>query len=195
MSIETDSFAFGSSLYGGRPTFALTRRIDDDGKPTLTLYELLPKSRAESRNDRMKRFDKGLKVISVEDAVVDFENDPDDHSWDDWVAVKVARLSETRLNCVLELIDETFRNTEVDSEDVVKGGEASLFLSEEIGVRLAIGFLGMKPIQRVDRLRAFVRGVNQMGTEECYYWYAMCRSPANPNGKRALRVLLTGHIE
>jgi hypothetical protein len=184
-------------MYGGRPTFALTRRIDGDGKPTLTLYELLPKQRAEARYDRMQRFGKGkgMKILSVDEAVVNFENEVEGYSWEDWVAVKLANLSERRLKCVLELIDETLRNTDLNSEEVISGTESSLFLSEELGVRLAIGFLGMKPIQRVDRLRAFVRGVNQMGTEECYYWYAKCRSPTNPNGKRALRVLLTGHIE
>lgn len=195
MSIESDSFAFGSSLYGGRPTFVLTRQIDDDGRPSLTLYELLPEERADARYEKMRRFGKGMKMVSIEDAVVDFENNTGNHSWDDWTAVKVAELSETRLKCVIELIDETLRDTEIDADQVISGGDGTLFLSEEVGIRLALGFSGMKPIQRVDRLRAFVRGVSQMGTEECYYWHAKCRSPTNPNGKKALRVLLTGHID
>ncbi|MFC7165365.1 hypothetical protein ACFQLZ_05805 [Halospeciosus flavus] len=42
----------GSSVYGGRPTFALSRRDDQDGG-AVTLYELLPKEQANARHDRL----------------------------------------------------------------------------------------------------------------------------------------------
>jgi hypothetical protein len=115
--------------------------------------------------------------------------------WDDWTAVKVTRLSESRLRSILPLIRETLRGADRDESVLTAGGAVEVFLPETVGVRLALGFLGVKPIQRVDRMRAFCRGIARMSDEECYYWHAKCRSPSSPNGEKALRTLLTNHIK
>ena len=51
---HTESFALGSSVYGGRPTFALVRG-EDGNEVTLTLYELLPTEQADARRRRLER--------------------------------------------------------------------------------------------------------------------------------------------
>jgi hypothetical protein len=187
---------FGSSVYGGRPTFALVRRDDADGA-SLTLYELLPEAQASARRERLQRGDpnRGLVTEAFESVFGD-SADPevDRWGWDDWVAVKVTRLSESRLRSILPLVRETLRGGDLDESVLTAGGSAEVFLPETVGVRLALGFLGVKPIQRVDRMRAFCRGIARMGDEECYYWHAKCRSPSSPNGEKALRTLLTDHI-
>ncbi|MFC6939729.1 hypothetical protein ACFQE8_07080 [Salinirubellus sp. GCM10025818] len=114
--------------------------------------------------------------------------------WDDWTAVKVTRLSESRLRAILPLVRETLRGADRDESVLTAAGSAEVFLPETVGVRLALGFLGVKPIQRVDRMRAFCRGIARMSDEECYYWHAKCRSPSSPNGEKALRTLLTDHL-
>lgn len=187
---------FGSSVYGGRPTFALARRDGPDGA-RLTLYELLPRAQATARSDRLERADPNRRLV-----VEPFESvfDPADRdaagrwSWEDWTAVKVRRLSGSRLRAVLPLVREALDGADLDDGAVTTSGDGRAFLPETVGVRLALGFLGVKPIQRVDRMRAFCRGIARMSDEECYYWHATCRSPSSPNGEKALRTLLTDHV-
>jgi hypothetical protein len=187
---------FGSSVYGGRPTFALARRDGADGA-SLTLYELLPDAQAGARRDRLQRGNpnRGLVTESFETLFGDsVEPEVDQWEWEDWTAVKVTRLSESRLRAIIPLVRETLRGADLDESVVTATGGADVFLPETVGVRLALGFLGVKPIQRVDRMRAFCRGIARMSDEECYYWHAKCRSPSSPNGEKALRTLLTDHV-
>ena len=187
----------GSSVYGGRPNFALVRRDGPDGG-TLTLYELLPTEQATARQERLAR--SNLNQRFVADTFEEFLGDSDcsevDHwDWEEWSAVKVRRLSGSRLRSIFPLVRETFNGTETGDSSVTGSGQGEVFLPETAGIRLALGFLGIKPIQRVDRMRAFCRGIARMSDEECYYWHAKCRSPSSPNGENALRTLLTEHIK
>ncbi len=190
---QTESFALGSSVYGGRPTFALMR--DEDGNDvTMTLYELLPTEQADARRRRLERRAQRASKTKPFDEIIDDDVDGvKDWTWDDWVAVKVRRLSGARLRSILHLIDLTLRDSGVDPSKVTRTGDTTVLLREETGLRLSLGFIGVKPLRRVDRMRALARGIAQMSLEECYYWHAKCRSPNNPNGKKALRVLLTRH--
>jgi hypothetical protein len=115
-------------------------------------------------------------------------------SWDDWVIMKITCLSGSHIRTVLPVVRESLSHIEVDSSAVINSGQGQAFLPEAIGVRLTLAFAGVKPIQRVDRMRAFARGIARMSDEECYYWHAKCRSPSSPNGEKALRTLLTDHI-
>ncbi|WP_115864976.1 DUF7680 family protein [Halorussus litoreus] len=190
-----DARSFGSSVYGGRPNFALARREDAEGA-TLALYELLPDEQAAARRERLERANRRLAVepfasVFGDSSVVEAES----WSWTDWSAVKVARLAESRLRSILPLIRESLETADVDPGPATGTGNGDVFLPEAVGVRLALAFTGVKPIQRVDRMRAFARGVARMSDEECYYWHAKCRSPSSPNGAKALRTLLTDHVK
>ncbi|UHQ98902.1 hypothetical protein HYG81_24370 (plasmid) [Natrinema zhouii] len=197
LSQERSDGQFGSSVYGGRPTFALARRDGSDGG-TLTLYELLPTEQASTRSDRIERSNPNRQLVVDPFGVVFGDSDRlevDHWNWDDWTAVKIRRLSGSRLRSLLPLVRETLQDANFDESIVTGSGRGDMFLPETPGIRLALGFLGIKPIQRVDRMRAFCRGIAQMSDEECYYWHAKCRSPSSPNGEKALRVLLTDHIK
>ncbi|WP_254862273.1 DUF7680 family protein [Halovivax gelatinilyticus] len=186
----------GSSVYGGRPNFVLVRRDDAEGA-THTLYELLPAEQATARSDRLERTvqNRQLVIEPFEDVLVESDSpEVDRWDWEDWTAVKIRRLSGSRLRSILPLIHETLDAAGVNDSSVVGSGQGEAFLPESAGIRLALGFLGVKPIQRVDRMRSFCRGIARMSDEECYYWHAKCRSPSSPNGEKALRVLLTDHI-
>lgn len=189
---QTDSFALGSSVYGGRPTFALIR--DENGNDvTLTLYELLPTEQADARRRRHKRRrQRGSKTVPFDKVIGDDVGGVDDWTWEDWVAVKVRRLSGARLRSIIQLLDEALRDADIDPSEVTGTGTTTILLQEATGIRLSIGFIGMKPLQRVDRMRALARGVANMSLEECYYWHSKCRSPNSPNGAKALRTLLRG---
>ncbi len=187
----TESFALGSSVYGGRPTFALVR--DEDGNEvTLTLYELLPTEQADARRRRLeRRRQQASKTVPFDEVVGDNVDDVEDWAWDDWVAVKVRRLSGARLRSILQLVDESLQEIEPASSKITSTGESGVLLPEEVGIRLSLGFIGVKPLKRVDRMRSLSRGIASMSLEECYYWHAKCRSPNSPNGAKALRTLFT----
>lgn len=190
---------YGTSMFGGRPTFTLVRRETDSGGEW-TLHELLPREQAEARRDRLERGGRSLSITPVEDLISDVGGDDllsklDGWTWDEWVGAKVARLDPTRVRALQDVVREAIEDTPGETSEVLSGGEGFVFLPESEGVRLAVAFRGVKPIQRIDRMRSLARGVARMSDEECYYWYAKCRSPSSPNGEKALRVLLTDHIE
>jgi|GEM_PF-2332338 len=186
---------FGSSVYGGRPTFALSRRDDADGA-ALTLYELLPEDQARTRSERLERANPNRRLVvePFETVFGGASATVERWSWEGWTAVKVRQLTGSQLRAVLPLVREALDGADLDDGAVTSSGDGEAFLPEAVGVRLALGFLGVKPIQRVDRMRAFCRGIARMSDEECYYWHATCRSPSSPNGEKALRTLLTDHL-
>jgi hypothetical protein len=199
MSIQRDeeraeTFALGSSVYGGRPTFALVR--DETGSEvTITLYELLPTEQADARKRRLeRRRQQSSKTHPFHEVIGENVEGAEDWTWDDWVAVKVRQLSGPRLRSILHLMDESLRETDIDPASITGTGERTILISEAAGVRLSLGFIGVKPLRRVDRMRALSRGVSRMSLEECYYWHAKCRSPNSPSGESALRTLLTNHV-
>lgn len=213
MSIESESFAFGSSLFGGRPTFALVRELGDD--PGLTLYELLPGDLADGRESRLERsgkrqtlgrkamedalvgirYDTNSDVIVVDDdhVVTDSERAVTEWQWDNWDAVPVTTLRGQRQRAISKLVRSVVEDSGIDAAHILTG-EGTALVSESAGVRLAIAFLGVKRLQKYEKLVELVNGVERMGLEECYYWHAKCRSPSNSNGVKALRTLLTDHI-
>ena len=186
--------SFGSSVYGGRPTFAMVRREGSNGGE-VTLYELLPEDQAAARRVRLERRGRSLSVEPFEAVFDDSTTEESTRwNWDGWTAVKVARIDGGRFRALSPLIEETVDGAELDSSAVTTSGAGDVFLPETVGVRLALAFRGIKPLQRVDRMRALCRGIVHMGDEECYYWHAKCRSPSSPNGEKALRTLLTNHL-
>jgi hypothetical protein len=160
----------------------------------LTLYELLPEEQANARKDRLERANQSLLIKEFNEIIRGPPETEESWSWDEWVVVKIARLTESRVRSILPVLRESISDLESDTSIVTGSGAGQVFLPETVGVRLVLLFAGIKPIQRVDRMRAFARGIARMGDEECYYWHAKCRSPSSPNGEKALRTLLTDHV-
>ena len=195
-------FAFTSGRYGDRPVFVLTRRWESD-EVGLTLYELSPEDVARAHRERFsgKSSSASLtlhdlsEVIIDGDSPADIQDEPTVHDWTGWKGINITSLkgprSRTVINC---LVRPTLDRDGRDSKRVCTGSEGSLALPESIGVRLSIAFRAMKPLQRQDRLRAVAEGVGEMSLGECYYWHAKMRSPTTPNGAKALRTLLSSHI-
>lgn len=177
----------GASIHGGRPTFALRKQ---DGR--FTLYELLPEDQAAAHKRRWesnRRLRKQVKLV-----------DPGfiggtDWSWDDWMAVKIAQLDQRQFDSVKSLLKGLLKDSESEYTELLKTGDRIILLPEAVGVKLALAFVGVKALQRVDKQRSYVRQLEHMSFEECYYWHALARSPSTPNGAKALRTLLTDHIK
>ncbi len=213
MSIEAESIGFSSGLFGGRPTFAVVRELGDD--PGVTLYELLPSDLADGRERRIQQSgqrqslrkeelaevlvgiqqcDGGVLHTTDEDVDVCLEHTLSEWGWDNWYAVPVTKLRGQQQRSVSKILSVTLEDASISPSQLLTG-EGTVLLSEASGVRLAIAFIGVKQLQRYDRMVELVNGIERMGLEECYYWHAKCRSPNSPNGVVALRKLLTGHIQ
>lgn len=210
MSIEAESFAYGSSMHGGRPTFALTRRLGDNAG--LTLYELIPEDLADGRQKRFRRANNNrtLTRVPVTKALPDVQMDssgvldfskvgapptctPKSWNWNEWCVLKIATLSDSHQQAAHRLVRDVLNDCEIDIGSVTRG-EGSAMLSEGAGIRLTIAFLAMKRLQIYEKLTTVADSIARMSLEECYYWHAKCRSPSNSNGVKALRVLLSSHI-
>ncbi len=210
MSVESKSFAYGSSMYGGRPTFALTRRLGSDAG--ITLYEFIPENLANGRQQRFKKANSNriLTRLSITDALPDAKRDSsgelnfsnigipsaqtaNNWNWNDWCALKIATLSNSRQQAANRLIRDVIDDCGI-SADFVTRGEGSVILNEGAGVRLTIAFLAMKRLQKYEKITSVADSIARMSLEECYYWHAKCRSPSSQSGIKALRVLLTGHL-
>lgn len=213
MSIEAESTGFSSGLFGGRPTFAVVRELGDD--PRVTLYELLPSDLADGRERRIQQSGQrqslrkeelaevlvgvqqcegGVLHTTDEDVDVYLEHTLSEWGWDNWYAVPVTKLRGQQQRSVSKILSVTLEDASISPSQLLTG-EGTVLLSEASGVRLAIAFIGVKRLQRYDRMVELVNGIERMGLEECYYWHAKCRSPNSPNGVVALRKLLTGHIQ
>jgi hypothetical protein len=63
-------------------------------------------------------------------------------------------------------------------------------LPEEDGVRLALTFLGIRNLKKLERAEKLVREIHAMTQEESYYWYAKALATQDgATGVRAMRTL------
>jgi len=177
----------GSSIHGGRPTFALKK-----DKKRYIIYELLPGEQAEAHKDRWKNNRKIRRDIKLVDT--DFIED-EDWNWDDWKAVKISGLNQVKYDSCTSLLKRLLDQENNRYLELLKNDKTTLLLSEAVGVQVALAFRAIKPVTRVDKQREMIRQIDKMDVEECYYWHSLCRSPSTPNGAKALRVLLTGHMD
>ncbi|MFW5927582.1 MAG: DUF7680 family protein [Thermoplasmatota archaeon] len=177
----------GASIHGGRPNFALKK-----SDKNYTVYELLPQEQADAFKERWKNNRKVKRQIKIVEA--DFIED-EDLNWDDWKAAKIARLDQSRFDSCRSLLKKLLAESEKSYNDLLKTTDTLILLPESIGVQVALAFRGIKPLKRVDKQREFIRQLEKMDVEECYYWHSLCRSPSTPNGAKALRELLVGHME
>lgn len=182
------------SSYGGRPVFG-ARRTHRHQTARAVLYELLPRPQAEERRRRCERNGRRIVLRERNEALGEELFETSQWTWDGWVALKVGRLEGPRFQAILSVVRHALEGVAIDPSPLATTQGGDLLLPEDAGIRLALAFVGVKPLQRFDRMRAMARGLERMSIEECYYWHALCRSPSTPNGAKALRTLLTSHID
>ena len=68
--------------------------------------------------------------------------------------------------------------------------KAPIVLSEEAGVRLALTLLVTAPVIKQRRIESILGGIENMATEEAYYWYSKCMGPDSGRVRKALRIFL-----
>jgi hypothetical protein len=104
---------------------------------------------------------------------------------------RVVELRGVALRAVAGEVIEALRANGYKPTDLSATRSEPFALSEESGVRLALLFLAVRPLTKVERMDVIAQGIGAMTSEEAYYWYAKCTgSPAAERAQQALRVLL-----
>lgn len=107
--------------------------------------------------------------------------------------VSVATISGDNLRAVADHVLEALRRADYKVTDLSPSRRKPFLLPEEIGVRLGLIFLTVKPLTKLLRVEAISSAIRQMPSEEAYYWYSKCTATVTAErAQRALRILLAG---
>lgn len=100
-------------------------------------------------------------------------------------------LSGDRLRAVTDHVIEALRKADYKATDLSPARHKPFYLPEEVGVRLGLVFLTVKPLAKFRRVEQVSYGIRQMPPEEAYYWYSKCTAAETAErAQKALRVLL-----
>lgn len=103
----------------------------------------------------------------------------------------VVAISGDNLRAVADHVIEALRKAEYKATDLSVTRRKPFYLPEEVGVRLGLVFLTVKPLTKIRRVEQISHGIRQMPSEEAYYWYSKCTAADTAErAQKALRVLL-----
>jgi hypothetical protein len=103
----------------------------------------------------------------------------------------VVAISGDNLRAVADHVIEALRKADYKATDLSVIRQKPFYLPEEVGVRLGLVFLTVKPLSKFRRVEQISYGIRQMPSEEAYYWYSKCTAADTAErAQKALRVLL-----
>jgi hypothetical protein len=103
----------------------------------------------------------------------------------------IVTLSGDRLRAVADHVIESLRGAGYKATDLSPARRSPFYLPEEVGVRLGLVFLTVRPLSKFRRVEQISYGIRQMPAEEAYYWYSKCTAAETAErAQKALRVLL-----
>lgn len=104
----------------------------------------------------------------------------------------VVTLSGDNLRAVADQVLEALRWAEYKATDLSANRRKPFYLPEDVGVRLGLVLLSVKPLTKIRRVEQISYGIRQMPSEEVYYWYSKCTAvDTAERAQKALRVLLS----
>lgn len=133
----------------------------------------------------------GSYGLTLSQKVVVGANPANNHGKTGWR--RVVRLWGLPLAGVAEDILTALKQSGYRPADLKRERRLPFEMPEEVGVRLGLLFMMVKPLSRGDRIEAIAQGVRAMPIEEAYYWFSKCSQPRLLyRARRALRILLAG---
>ena len=103
----------------------------------------------------------------------------------------IVTISGDSLRGVADHAIEALRSAGYKATDLSPTRKDPFYLPEEMGVRLGLVFLAVKPLSKPRRVEEISYGIRQMPSEEAYYWYSKCTAADTAErAQKALRVLL-----
>jgi hypothetical protein len=104
----------------------------------------------------------------------------------------VVQVSGAPLQSVMDQVLATIKQAGYRPSDLSYSRRAPFLLNEELGVRLGLLFLAVKPLRKVTRMGEISEHVRAMTEEEAYYWFSKTTtSEAGRRAQKALRILLS----
>ena len=106
--------------------------------------------------------------------------------------VRVVRAWGMPLRAVTDAVLQALKDSGYRQDDLRPSRRAPFHLREQVGVRLALLLLAVKPLRRHVRIEQVAEGVRRMPDEEAYYWYSKCADRRNGRkAQHALRVMFS----
>ena len=95
------------------------------------------------------------------------------------------------LQSVMDQVLATIKQAGYRPADLCHARRAPFLLDEELGVRLGLLFLAVKPLRKVSRISEISEQVCSMTDEEAYYWFSKTTDRRlGRRSQKAMRILL-----
>jgi hypothetical protein len=103
----------------------------------------------------------------------------------------VVRVHGVPMRSVMDQILATIKQAGYRSTDLARNRKIPFALSEELGVRLGLLMLAVKPLRKTSRMSDVSEHVRGMTNEEAYYWFSKVTDAGQGRrSQKALRILL-----
>jgi hypothetical protein len=114
------------------------------------------------------------------------ENRSDGGSWQ-----SVVRVQGVPMRAVMDQILATIKQAGYRPTDLARNRKVPFALSEELGVRVGLLMLAVKPLRKTSRMSDVSEHVRGMTNEEAYYWFSKVTDAGQGRrSQKALRILL-----
>jgi len=103
----------------------------------------------------------------------------------------VVRVQGVPMRAVIDQILATIKQAGYRPTDLARNRKVPFALSEELGVRLGLLMLAVKPLRKTSRMSDVSEHVRGMTAEEAYYWFSkVTDAKLGRRSQKALRILL-----
>lgn len=103
----------------------------------------------------------------------------------------VVKLHGTPMKAVLDQVLSAIKQAGYKPSELSRSRAEPFDLSEELGVRLGLLFLSVKPLRKTSRMSDISEQIQGMTEEEPYYWFSRVTDAARSSrSQKALRILL-----
>ena len=103
----------------------------------------------------------------------------------------VVRVEGVPMRAAIDQILATIKQAGYRPTDLARNRKAPFALSEELGVRLGLLMLAVKPLRKMARMSDVSEHIRGMTAEETYYWFSKVTDAGQGRrSQKALRILL-----
>ena len=104
---------------------------------------------------------------------------------------QVVFIHGTPMRAVMDQVLSAIKQAGYRPSDLSRGRKAPFLLSEELGVRLGLLMLAVKPLRKSSRMTDISEQVQSMASEEAYYWFSKATDHHFARrSQKAMRILL-----
>jgi hypothetical protein len=104
---------------------------------------------------------------------------------------QVVGIHGTPMRAVMDQILKALKQAGYRPSDLSRSRKTPFLLSEELGVRLGLLMLAVKPLRKSSRMTDISEKIQAMASEEAYYWFSkMTDHHVGRRSQKAMRILL-----